>query len=273
MKLKFTKMHGAGNDFIVVNRRHRSAQSTSDAGPVGALLADRRFGIGADQILVVEKPSPAAGHAISATGFLTTMAAKSSSAATAPAPSSSSSSEPALDQRREISRVQTMNGVIEPRMEVGRQPLPSTWARPVLERAADVPFDAGRSAAAWRPGRRYCCGRWCWKWAARETPCCFPSSRWAIRTPCKWSTMSTAAPVVLETGPLIEHHPRFPKRVNAGFMQTAVDARPRAPARVRTRRAGETLACGTGACAAVVAGIRRGLLDSPGASRRPRRHS
>jgi diaminopimelate epimerase len=66
---------------------------------------------------------------------------------------------------------------------------------------------------------------------------------------------------VLETGPLIEHHPRFPKRVNAGFMQ--VIDRHHIKLRVYERGAGETLACGTGSCAAVVAGIRRGLLDSP----------
>ena len=69
-----------------------------------------------------------------------------------------------------------------------------------------------------------------------------------------------AAPVE-QTGPLIEHHPRFPKRVNAGFMQV-VD-RHHIRLRVYERGAGETLACGTGSCAAVVAGIRRGLLDSP----------
>ena len=68
------------------------------------------------------------------------------------------------------------------------------------------------------------------------------------------------APVQTE-GPRIEHHPRFPKRVNAGYMQV-VD-RGRIRLRVWERGAGETLACGTGACAAVVAGIARGLLDSP----------
>jgi diaminopimelate epimerase len=62
-------------------------------------------------------------------------------------------------------------------------------------------------------------------------------------------------------GPMIEHHPRFPKRVNAGFMQI-VD-RNQIKLRVFERGAGETLACGTGACAAAIAGIRRGLLDSP----------
>jgi diaminopimelate epimerase len=69
-----------------------------------------------------------------------------------------------------------------------------------------------------------------------------------------------AAPVA-EQGPRIESHPRFPRRVNAGFMQV-VD-RHAIRLRVYERGAGETLACGTGACAAVVAGIRRGLLDSP----------
>jgi diaminopimelate epimerase len=66
---------------------------------------------------------------------------------------------------------------------------------------------------------------------------------------------------VAETGPQIEHHPRFPKRVNAGYLQ--VLDRGHVKLRVFERGAGETLACGTGACAAVVAGIRRGLLDSP----------
>jgi diaminopimelate epimerase len=71
---------------------------------------------------------------------------------------------------------------------------------------------------------------------------------------------SETAPVASQ-GPAIEQHPRFPKRVNAGFMQ--VLDRHAIRLRVFERGAGETLACGTGACAAVVAGIRRGLLDSP----------
>jgi diaminopimelate epimerase len=66
---------------------------------------------------------------------------------------------------------------------------------------------------------------------------------------------------VLVDGPLIEHHPRFPQRVNAGFMQ--IVARNEIRLRVYERGAGETLACGTGACAAVAAGIRRGLLEAP----------
>ena len=65
---------------------------------------------------------------------------------------------------------------------------------------------------------------------------------------------------VLQTGPLIEHHAAFPKRVNAGFMQVVSTGQIRL--RVHERGAGETLACGTGACAAVVAGIRWGLLDT-----------
>jgi diaminopimelate epimerase len=66
---------------------------------------------------------------------------------------------------------------------------------------------------------------------------------------------------VLVDGPVIERHPRFPQRVNAGFMQ--IVARNEVKLRVYERGAGETLACGTGACAAVAAGIRRGLLDAP----------
>jgi len=69
-----------------------------------------------------------------------------------------------------------------------------------------------------------------------------------------------AAPVTTQ-GPLLEHHPRFPNRVNAGYLQ--VLGRKRAKLRVWERGAGETLSCGTGACAAAVAGMRRSLLDSP----------
>ena len=76
--------------------------------------------------------------------------------------------------------------------------------------------------------------------------------------PCRSCRTSTRAPVASE-GPLIESHPRFPRRVNAGYMEV-VDRR-RIRLRVYERGAGETLACGTGACAAVVAGITRGLLD------------
>ncbi|HCA26854.1 MAG TPA: diaminopimelate epimerase, partial [Betaproteobacteria bacterium] len=71
----------------------------------------------------------------------------------------------------------------------------------------------------------------------------------------------TASAPVARDGPLIERHPRFPQRVNAGFMEV-VD-RGRIRLRVYERGVGETLACGTGACAAAVAGISRGLLDSP----------
>jgi diaminopimelate epimerase len=69
-----------------------------------------------------------------------------------------------------------------------------------------------------------------------------------------------AAPVTTQ-GPALEHHPRFPNRVNAGYMQ--VRERHRIALRVWERGAGETLSCGTGACAAAVSGILRGLLDSP----------
>ena len=72
---------------------------------------------------------------------------------------------------------------------------------------------------------------------------------------------ATDAAPVAQQGPLIENHPRFPQHVNAGFMQ--ILDRHAIRLRVHERGAGETLACGTGACAAVVTGIRRGLLDSP----------
>ena len=149
-----------------------------------------------------------------------------------------------------------MAGIITPRLEDDGSVTVDMGA-PVLE-PARVPFDA----AAWTACRKAAtpCGRSRCRERGADRPCWCRSCRWAIRTRCRWWTTSTRAPVQ-ETGPQIEHHPRFPKRVNAGFLQV-LDRR-HVKLRVFERGAGETLACGTGACAAVVAGIRRGLLDSP----------
>jgi diaminopimelate epimerase len=78
--------------------------------------------------------------------------------------------------------------------------------------------------------------------------------------PARRALVDDVAPRPCRQGPLIERHPAFPRRVNAGFMQVVDRAHVRL--RVYERGAGETLACGTGACAAVVAGIRLGLLDA-----------
>ena len=247
MKLKFTKMHGAGNDFVVLN----AIDQPLDLDPQQwARLADRRFGIGADQILVVEA-SPAEGidfryRIFNNDGGEVEQCGNGARAFV------KFVTDQGLTDKTAI-RVQTMNGVIEPRLEADGSVTVDMGA-PVLDPAL-VPFDA-----------------------AGLTPA---GNLWTLdipqpdgsTAPIDFSVLSMGNPhavqvvadvdaaPVLETGPLIEHHPRFPKRVNAGFMQV-LDRR-HVRLRVFERGAGETLACGTGACAAVVAGILRGLLDSP----------
>jgi len=148
--------------------------------------------------------------------------------------------------------VETMSGVIEPRLEDDGQ-ITVDMGAPILT-PADVPFDSHglqhRNEAEDTLWPLEVGGKTTW------------ISVVSMGNPHAVQVVedSEAAPVLTE-GPLIERHERFPKRVNAGFMQV-VD-RHHVNLRVYERGAGETLACGTGACAAVVAGIRRGLLDSP----------
>ena len=250
MKLKFTKMHGAGNDFIVVDAISQQVELTAQQW---ARLADRRFGIGADQILVVQKADAEGcdfryrifnndGSEVEQCGNGARAFVKFVT-------------EKGLTTQRAI-RVQTMNGIIAPRLEEDGS-ITVDMGAPVLEPAA-VPFD-GAGLAGWAEG-----GDTLWPLSIKQ-----PGGAKTLF----FSVVSMGNPhavqvvddvdsaPVAETGPLIEHHPRFPKRVNAGFMQ--VLDRNHIRLRVYERGAGETLACGSGACAAVVAGIRRGLLDSP----------
>ncbi len=250
MKLKFTKMHGAGNDFIVIDAINQQVELSTRQW---AALADRRFGIGADQILVVQKSDSEGcdfryrifnndGSEVEQCGNGARAFVKFVS-------------EKGLTAQRAI-RVQTMNGIIAPRLEEDGSVTVDMGA-PVLDPAA-VPFDsaglAGRAEGAdtlWplsigQPGG--------------ATTVWFSVVSMGNPHAVQVVDDVDSAPVA-ETGTLIEHHPRFPKRVNAGFMQ--VLGRHHVKLRVYERGAGETLACGTGACAAVVAGIRRGLLDSP----------
>ncbi|WP_426116404.1 diaminopimelate epimerase [Massilia sp. PWRC2] len=251
MKLKFTKMHGAGNDFIVVNAIDQQLDLTAAQW---ARLADRRFGIGADQILVVEA-SAAPGvdfryRIFNNDGGEVEQCGNGARAFV------KFVTDHGLTSKRAI-RVQTMTGVIEPRLEADGS-ITVDMGAPVLEPAL-VPFDAvglgGRvdgDDLLWpleigRPG---------------DAASIVWFSVVSMGNPHAVQVVADVdqAPVA-ETGALIECHPRFPKRVNAGFMQ--VIARHHIRLRVFERGAGETLACGSGACAAVVAGIRRGLLDSP----------
>ncbi|MBD8567273.1 diaminopimelate epimerase [Oxalobacteraceae sp. CFBP 8763] len=246
MKLKFTKMHGAGNDFIVVDAINQQVDLSINQW---RRLADRRFGIGADQILVVERPTDAGvdfryrifnndGGEVEQCGngsraFVRFVVDKG------------------LTQARSI-RVQTMSGIINPRLEDDGSVTVDMGAPRLVP--ADVPFDETGLAGMVQGDDTL--------WPLPVGDETVFVSVVSMGNPHAVQVVDDvdAAPVE-ETGPLIERHVRFPKRVNAGYLQ--VIDRHHIRLRVFERGAGETLACGTGACAAVVAGIRRGLLDSP----------
>ena len=248
MRIRFTKMQGAGNDFVVLDETR---------GRLGLtrlhyrFLADRHFGVGADQILSV-RPSPASGidfeYVIhNADGGEVEQCGNGARCFLRYVRDQGLSAKDAV-------RVQTLSGVIEPRLGVDGRVTVNMGA-PVFDLPL-VPFDAAglqpQAAGSWQ------------KWplalddraqiAIKFVAILSMGNPHAVQLVDDVET----APVLLE-GPLIENHPRFPNRVNAGFMQLV--SRSQIRLRVYERGAGETLACGTGACAAVVAGIRLGLLD------------
>jgi len=250
MKLQFTKMHGAGNDFIVIDAINQDIDFTPAQWQ---RLADRRFGIGADQILVVEKPRlPGCdfryriynndGGEVEQCGNGARAFVKFVS-------------EKGLSDKASI-RVETMAGIIAPRLELDGS-ITVDMGAPVLEPAL-VPFDAAGLAGVAEGSATL----WPLDLALPGHSSPVLVSVVSMGNPHAVQIVDdTEAAPVLTDGPVIEHHPRFPNRVNAGFMQI-VD-RHYIKLRVFERGAGETLACGTGACAAVVAGILRGLLDAP----------
>jgi diaminopimelate epimerase len=250
MKLKFTKMHGAGNDFVVIDAISQHIDFTPAQWKQ---LADRRFGVGADQMLVVERATTPGcdfryriynndGGEVEQCGngaraFVKFVAEKG------------------LSTQRRIA-VETLSGVIAPRLEDDGSVTVDMGA-PVLV-PADVPFDA-EDLVGVAEGTDLLWPLVLELAGDKETVLVSVVSMGNPHAVQVVADVDTA-PVEL-TGPLIEHHPRFPRRVNAGFMQLL--SRQHIRLRVFERGAGETLACGTGACAAVVSGIRRGLLDSP----------
>ena len=245
MKLRFTKMQGAGNDFVVLD----ATRAPIDLSPAQyRFLADRRLGIGADQILVVG-PSPAAGidfsyRIVNADGGEVEQCGNGARCFVRFV------HDHGLSERRSI-RVQTLGGVIEPILrEDGRVTV--DMGAPRFE-PAQVPFDtdglAAREFGAMALWPIHAHGR------TVEVAVASMGNPHAVQL----VDDVDQAPVAT-LGPAIESHPRFPRRVNAGFLQ--VVSRSEVRLRVYERGAGETLACGTGACAAVVCGIRMGLLDA-----------
>ncbi|MBS0309032.1 MAG: diaminopimelate epimerase [Proteobacteria bacterium] len=246
MKIKFTKMHGAGNDFVVLDAIHQSIHLTPTQWQQ---LADRRFGVGADQMLVIDK-AQAPGvdfryRIFNADGGEVEQCGNGARAFV------KFVIDKGLTDKRAI-KVETMSGVIEPRMEADGR-ITVDMGAPVLD-AARVPFDSTGLTSRIEGADSL------WPLQINDQPLWFSAISMGNPHAVQVVDQVDDAPVASD-GPVIEHHPRFPKRVNAGFMQ--ILSRQRIKLRVYERGAGETLACGTGACAAVVAGIRRGLLDSP----------
>ena len=247
MRISFTKMQGAGNDFVVLDET-RGRLGLSEAHY--RFLADRHFGVGADQILTV-RPSPGSGIDFeyiihNADGAEVEQCGNGARCF------ARFVHDRGLTPKRAI-RVQTKGGVIEPVLGAdGRVTV--NMGRPVFE-LADIPFAPGacqpQPAGAWQT----------WPLLLDGSGATVSVAVLSMGNPHAVQLVDDVAhaPVLLQ-GPLIEHHPCFPNRVNAGFMQL-ID-RSHVRLRVYERGAGETLACGSGACAAVVAGIRIGLLDA-----------
>jgi len=249
MRIRFTKMQGAGNDFVVLDETRQRLNLTPEQYQ---RLADRHFGVGADQILSV-RPAPAPG-----VDFEYVIHNADGGEVEQCGNGARCFARYVADKgltRSERIRVQTLSGVIEPRINPdGRVTV--DMGKPVFE-PADVPFDA----AGLSPHKE---GAW-QKWRlALDTHAESEIVAVAVLSMGNPHAVQEVADVdrapVAKQGPLIEHHSRFPKRVNAGFME--IQDRGRIRLRVWERGAGETLACGTGACAAVVAGIRLGRLDA-----------
>ena len=239
MRLRFTKMHGLGNDFVVFDG---ISQAVALSAEQCRRIADRHFGVGCDQILLVEKPARddvdfryrifnADGGEVEQCGngarcFVRFV------------------HDHGLTAKRTI-RVETASGVIEPRL-LDDGLVTVDMGAPRFA-PAEIPFVAEAEALAYplKVGQHVI-----------EIAALSMGNPHAV---LKVNDLDSAPVDIL--GAAIESHQRFPQRVNAGFMQvlTAHDIR----LRVYERGAGETLACGTGACAAAVAGIRQGWLQSP----------
>lgn len=239
MRIRFTKMHGLGNDFVVLDAVRQSFVPTAAQA---RWLADRHFGVGCDQILVVERPRRADAdfryRIFNADGSEVEQCGNGARCFVRFV------HEQGLTAKRAI-RVETLGGLIAPRLEDDGQVTVDMGVPRFAP--ADIPFVADSDDLLQTlefDGR-----------SARITAVSMGNPH-AVQVVADVE----AAPVARD-GPLIEAHPRFPQRVNAGFMQVA--DRHAIRLRVYERGAGETLACGTGACAAAVAGIRRGLLASP----------
>ena len=237
MELRFTKMHGLGNDFVVIDGVRQSVELSPEQV---RFLADRRFGVGCDQLLLVEPArDPAAAfryRIFNADGGEVEQCGNGARCF------ARFVREQGLTDL-ELIPVETRAGLIE--LQVLADGLVRVnMGRPRFE-PADIPFDAPRRAA---------------HYALDLNGKSLDIGAVSMGNPhAVLQVNDVARAQVEELGPWIESHARFPNRVNVGFMQ--VLDRGHIRLRVFERGAGETLACGTGACAAVVVGIEQGVLD------------
>ena len=239
MYIRFTKMHGLGNDFVVIDAVTQAVTMTDQ---IARRLADRHTGIGCDQILLVEPPSRpdvdfkyrifnADGSEVAQCGNGARCFAKF-----------------VRDRRltgKGLLEVETYAGTLQLSID-DQQNYTATLGIPQFE-PAQVPFEAEQRAQTY---------------AIEAAGQSVDIATLSLGNPHAVLQVADVqqAPIG-ELGPLLESHPRFPERVNVGFM--AVVSRHEINLRVYERGAGETQACGSGACAAAVAGIAQDLLDSP----------
>ena len=246
MKLKFTKMQGAGNDFVVLDGT-RTPIALTDAQV--RVLGDRRFGVGADQILMIA-PSPAPGIDFGYRIFNGGSGDEVEHCGNGARCFVRYVRDKGLSEKRTL-RVQTVNTTLELRLQDDDRVTVDMNA-PVFDLAA-VPFDASGLVPHELGGFAM--------WPVDIGGQRIDLAVLSMGNPHAVQLVDDVDTAPVERiGPLVEGHARFARRVNAGFLQI-VD-RGRVRLRVFERGAGETLACGTGACAAVVAGIRLGLLDA-----------
>lgn len=237
--LSFTKMHGAGNDFVVLDAIRQTVVLSPD---MIRRIADRHVGVGCDQLLLVERPTRADAdfryRIFNADGGEVAQCGNGARCF------ARFVHHYGLTSAREI-RVETASGIIVPRLEDGGQVTVNMGAPRFAP--AEVPFVADAEASQYALDVEG--GIWLASVLSMGNP----------HTVLFVDAVEDAP--VTSLGAILESHPRFPQRVNVGFAQV-VDAH-HLRLRVFERGAGETLSCGTGACAAVVAGIRSGYVTSP----------
>ena len=237
MKYKFTKMHGLGNDFVLIDCVNQSVNLSLDQL---RNIANRRIGIGCDQILLIERAESDADfryRIFNSDGGEVEQCGNGARCLV------SYIYDKGMTQKKEIS-VETLGGIIFPKLEINGE-VTVNMGTPKFE-PKEIPFVADKRMLTYLL-------------EVNEKQIEFSILSMGNPHAVQIVEDINQSPILAE-GNLIESHSRFPKNVNAGYMQ--IVNREHINLRVYERGAGETLSCGTGACAAVVAGITRGLLDS-----------